>query len=75
MHEPANYVLSFEEMIEADYPIPQSLSSTQLEEGWIETRPALKQIDNGKARRKRLVAMDCEMVGGLKVDSMSCLLV
>ncbi|RUS20503.1 hypothetical protein BC937DRAFT_95041 [Endogone sp. FLAS-F59071] len=65
VHEPAYYVLSLKEMIEADYPIPSSLSSAQLEEGWIETRPALNQVDNAKARRKRLVAMDCEMCKSL----------
>jgi hypothetical protein len=51
------YILKHEEMVAAEYPIPTFLDSTvTLSEGWHETRPGKEN------QKKKLVAVDCEMV-------------
>ncbi|CEP14692.1 hypothetical protein [Parasitella parasitica] len=55
------YMLSLEEMRKNDYPIPPLLDQTVvLPDGWKQTHPALEPLKEGE--RKRLIAVDCEMV-------------
>jgi hypothetical protein len=52
------YVLSPKELVAGGYPVPPFLDPTvTLPDGWKETKPALEP-----AKRKRLIAVDCEMV-------------
>lgn len=55
------YMVTLEEMKKIEYPIPPFLdSSAVLPDGWKETHPALEPLKEGE--RKRLIAVDCEMV-------------
>ncbi|KAF4597919.1 REXO1/REXO3 family protein [Pleurotus pulmonarius] len=62
--DPAQFILSVEQMIENDYPIPSYMADTfQKSPGWVET-PEYKPepLDDGVDRPKqRIYALDCEM--------------
>lgn len=62
--DPARYLLSLEQMIENDYPIPSYMADTfQKPEGWVETPEALKDsLLSSTPKKAKIYAIDCEMV-------------
>lgn len=60
--KPESYVLSLEDLIENNYPLPSYLVSepTPLEDGWFETPKLEKKTLTPPP--KTMIAMDCEMV-------------
>jgi RNA exonuclease 1 len=64
--DPLQYMLSLEQMIENDYPVPSYMADVfQKPEGWVET-PQPKQLTDEQmknAQKQRVYAVDCEMVG------------
>lgn len=65
--DPSEYVLSVEQMIENDYPIPSYMADVDNEKlpGWVET-PAESKLDQGKGKpkvKRKIYGIDCEMVG------------
>ena len=62
---PAQYVLSLEQMIENDYPVPSYMADVfQKPPGWVETPEPLQLTGEQKrsAPKQRIYAVDCEMV-------------
>jgi RNA exonuclease 1 len=64
--DPARFLLTLEQMIENDYPIPSYLADIfEKPTGWVETPQQLSQPltepVQGKTRAK-IYAIDCEMV-------------
>jgi RNA exonuclease 1 len=60
--DPTQYLLTIEQMIENDYPIPSYMADVfQKPEGWVET-PEQHPPANPSVRRP-IYAIDCEMVG------------
>jgi RNA exonuclease 1 len=58
--DPSKYLLTVEQMVENDYPVPSYLADVfKAPEGWIETPEA--PIDN-KSEPESVYAIDCEMV-------------
>jgi RNA exonuclease 1 len=64
--DPSRYLLSLQQMIENEYPIPSYLADLfQKPEGWIETpKPPQETIlfDTTKKAEPKVYAIDCEMV-------------
>lgn len=62
---PAMYMLTLEQMIENDYPIPSYMADIfQKPEGWVETpEPAHESLleDPSKKVQPTIYALDCEM--------------
>ncbi|KIP03467.1 hypothetical protein PHLGIDRAFT_130123 [Phlebiopsis gigantea 11061_1 CR5-6] len=57
---PLQYILTTEQMLENDYPMPSYVADTfEKSEGWIETPQPSTNITEGK--QARILAMDCEM--------------
>jgi RNA exonuclease 1 len=64
--DPAQYLLTLEQMLENEYPIPSYMADVfQRPEGWIETpeerKPSLLD-DPVKAPKRVVYCIDCEMV-------------
>ncbi|KAI6001680.1 hypothetical protein F5J12DRAFT_894545 [Pisolithus orientalis] len=61
--DPSLYVLTLQEMIENDYPIPSYMADVfEKPPGWVETpRPEHDSILSIPAKRPRVYAVDCEM--------------
>lgn len=63
--DPAQYLLSLEQMIENDYPIPSYMADIfQKPEGWVETPEAPKEslLSTSNDKQAKVYAIDCEMV-------------
>lgn len=66
--QPSQYLLTVEQMIENDYPIPSYLADVfQKPPGWVETpqmpTPAQSTPKDGKQEvARKIYAIDCEMV-------------
>ncbi|KZT05155.1 ribonuclease H-like protein [Laetiporus sulphureus 93-53] len=60
---PMRYLLTTEQMIENDYPIPSYVADVfEKSLGWVETAaPAEDSISHSKGKAPRMFAMDCEM--------------
>ena len=59
--DPAQYMLTLEQMIENDYPIPSYLADVfEKPPGWVETP---QSSDSDSTQPPKIYAMDCEMVG------------
>ena len=60
--DPTQYVLTLEQMIENDYPIPSYMADVfqKPEGGWLETP---KPDQNESKWKQKIYAVDCEMVG------------
>ncbi|KAG5636152.1 hypothetical protein H0H81_008983 [Sphagnurus paluster] len=55
-HDPAQYLLTLEQMIENEYPIPSYMSDvSQLPEGWLETPEPHKQEDGKELTRISII--------------------
>ncbi|KAI6037556.1 hypothetical protein EDC04DRAFT_3141981 [Pisolithus marmoratus] len=61
--DPSQYVLTLQEMIENDYPVPSYMADVfEKPSGWVETpRPEHDSILSIPAKRPRVYAVDCEM--------------
>ncbi|KAF8869553.1 hypothetical protein BD779DRAFT_1614400 [Infundibulicybe gibba] len=66
--DPSNYLLTLEQMIENDYPIPSYMAEvSQAEDGWVETpeqpKESLLVPEPGKepSVKQKVYAIDCEM--------------
>lgn len=60
---PLKYMLTVEQMIENDYPLPSYLADTfEKSEGWIETPEPSDTISSTSEGGPRILAIDCEMV-------------
>ena len=58
--DPTQYLLTLEQMIENDYPIPSYMADVfEKPPGWLETP---KPSDNESKWKQKLYAIDCEMV-------------
>ncbi|KAJ3484088.1 hypothetical protein NLI96_g5876 [Meripilus lineatus] len=58
---PSRYVLSLEDMIENNYPIPSYLADVfEKPPGWVET-PKAPDSDEPPSAKSRVLAIDCEM--------------
>lgn len=56
------YLLTTEQMIENDYPLPSYVADTfEKPEGWVETPQPSNESSTDK--QPRILAIDCEMVG------------
>lgn len=65
--DPAQYMLTLEQMIENDYPIPSYMADVfEKPDGWVETpqRPneSLLTSPHEKTPQRQIYAIDCEMV-------------
>lgn len=63
--DPAQYMVTLEQMIENDYPVPSYMADVfQKPEGWVETPQVVGQSTAGQeeALAQRIYAIDCEMV-------------
>lgn len=59
---PERYVVSLEDMVENDYPIPSYMADVfEKPLGWMET-PAPTEGLAGSAEKLQVLAIDCEMV-------------
>lgn len=58
------YILTTEQMIENDYPIPSYIADVfEKPPGWVETAaPAPDSLSQSNERPPRIFAIDCEMV-------------
>ena len=58
------YILTLEQMMENDYPIPSYLADVsggeREREGWVETPPP-PSVDETKGKKPKVYAIDCEM--------------
>ena len=66
--DPARYILSLEQMVENDYPIPSYMADIfQKPQGWVETPEAPKEslLSSSPSAKAKVYAIDCEMVGAL----------
>lgn len=68
--DPAQYLLTLEQMIENDYPIPSYIADMfEKPPGWVETPEAPKESllaekdKDSKQGKQKIYAIDCEMVG------------
>ena len=64
--DPAQYVISLQQMVENDYPIPSYMADIfQKPPGWVETPEAPKEplLSSSTAKKPKIYAIDCEMVG------------
>lgn len=60
--DPTQYLLTLDQMIENDYPIPSYIAEIfQKPDGWLETP---KPADNESSWGQKIYAIDCEMVSG-----------
>jgi len=58
--DPTPYLLTLEQMVENDYPVPSYLADVfQKPEGWVETPQ--EKVPSPQGQRK-VYAIDCEMV-------------
>jgi RNA exonuclease 1 len=58
--DPAQYLITLEQMIENDYPIPSYMADVFTKtEGWVEVP---EQRDPPVGMRRKVYAIDCEMV-------------
>jgi RNA exonuclease 1 len=58
--DPAQYLLTVEQMIENDYPVPSYLADVfKKPDGWIETPESPTGVESGA---QKVYAIDCEMV-------------
>lgn len=63
--DPSQYLLTLEQMIENDYPIPSYMADVfQKPEGWVETPQQPPPAD--PAVKRPIYAIDCEMVGPIQ---------
>ena len=70
--DPEQYLLSLEQMIENEYPIPSYMADVfEKPDGWLETPEPVKPsfLDGTPERKKppeaKIYALDCEMVGSM----------
>jgi RNA exonuclease 1 len=67
---PAQYMLTLEEMIENEYPIPSYMADIfEKPAGWVETpQPTTEHesllLPSTNKQQQKVYAVDCEMVGG-----------
>ncbi|KAF9462298.1 ribonuclease H [Collybia nuda] len=66
--DPAQYILTLEQMIENEYPVPSYMADVfEKPKGWVETPEPLKQSlleapsDTKNRSQQRIYAIDCEM--------------
>jgi RNA exonuclease 1 len=65
------YVLSLEDLRKADYPVPPFLDEASvLPEGWKETHAPIEPTTDNDGR-KRIIAVDCEMVLTVKGSALA----
>ena len=58
--DPTQYLLTLEQMIENDYPIPSYLADVfEKPAGWVETP---QPVENESKWNQKIYAIDCEMV-------------
>lgn len=58
------YLLTLEQMIENEYPLPSYVADVfEKSEGWVETPKPLEDITPNSETCPRIFAIDCEMVG------------
>jgi RNA exonuclease 1 len=64
--DPAQYILSLEQMIENDYPIPSYMADIfEKPPGWVETPEAHQEsiiLPPSEKQKTTVYAIDCEMV-------------
>ncbi|KAF8905308.1 hypothetical protein CPB85DRAFT_1315585 [Mucidula mucida] len=59
---PSQYLLTLEQMIENDYPIPSYMADVfQKPEGWLETPEEPKDMVRDPNQERKIYAIDCEM--------------
>ena len=66
--DPARYIISLEQMVENDYPIPSYMADIfQKPPGWVETpeAPMESLLSSSTSKKAKVYAIDCEMVGKL----------
>ncbi|KAJ7502509.1 hypothetical protein B0H11DRAFT_2223419 [Mycena galericulata] len=62
--DPAQYLLTLEQMVENEYPIPSYMADVfQKPDGWIETpeEPKLSLLDGPVTAKRTVYSIDCEM--------------
>ena len=67
--DPSSYVLTLEQMIENDYPIPSYMADIfEKPPGWVETPEPEREsilVVSAEKQRSNVYAIDCEMVATL----------
>ena len=65
--QPSQYLLTVEQMVENDYPVPSYLADVfEKPEGWIET---LQAPTDAKSEAQPVLAIDCEMARAFRCTS------
>ena len=76
-HDPTTYVLTLEQMLENEYPLPStsSVTSTNIEfdDQWVELPPleasgSIGKKDKKGKKRAEIFSIDCEMVSRVSSD-------